>query len=53
VARHFNTKVDDLLKLNHLKLEDHLLIGRKIMVPVNKTENGEDSGAEADKTDEN
>jgi N-acetylmuramoyl-L-alanine amidase len=53
VARRFNTKVDDLLKLNHLKLEDHLLIGRKIMVPVNKTENGEDNGAEADKTDEN
>jgi N-acetylmuramoyl-L-alanine amidase len=53
VARRFNTKVDDLLKLNHMELEDHLLIGRKITVPANKAEKEEDSGAPSDKTDEN
>jgi LysM repeat protein len=39
VAKHFNTKVALLLKLNKLKLEDPLFVGRKIMVPANKTEN--------------
>jgi N-acetylmuramoyl-L-alanine amidase len=37
VAGQFNTKVAVLLKLNNLKLEDPLFVGRKIMVPVNKT----------------
>jgi N-acetylmuramoyl-L-alanine amidase len=41
VAGHCNTKVALLLKLNNLKLEDPLFAGRKIMVPVNKTENEE------------
>jgi N-acetylmuramoyl-L-alanine amidase len=41
VAGHFNTKVAVLLKLNNLKLEDQLFVGRKIMVPVNKTGNEE------------
>ena len=39
VAGHFNTKVAVLLKLNNLKLEDPLFIGRKIMVPACKTKN--------------
>jgi N-acetylmuramoyl-L-alanine amidase len=39
VAKHFNTKVALLLKLNKLKLEDPLFVGRKIMVPARKTEN--------------
>jgi N-acetylmuramoyl-L-alanine amidase len=39
VAKHFNTKVALLLKLNKLKLKDPLFAGRKIMVPANKTEN--------------
>jgi N-acetylmuramoyl-L-alanine amidase len=34
VAKHFNTKVAVLLKLNHFKLEDPLCVGRKIMVPA-------------------
>lgn len=37
VARHFNTKVAVLLKLNNLKLQDQLFVGRKILVPTNKT----------------
>lgn len=37
VAQHFNTKVAVLLKLNNLKLQDQLVVGRKILVPVNKT----------------
>ena len=41
VAGHFNTKVAVLLKLNNLKLKDPLFVGRKIMVPVNKTGNEE------------
>jgi N-acetylmuramoyl-L-alanine amidase len=41
VAGHCNTNVAVLLKLNNLKLEDPLFAGRKIMVPVNKTENEE------------
>ena len=41
VAGHFNTKIAVLLKLNNLKLEDPLFVGRKIMVPVNKTGNEE------------
>jgi len=53
IARRFNTETKTLLKLNDLKLEDHLLIGRKIIVPVNNTENEENSGAEAAKTNEN
>ena len=36
VAGHFNTKVAALLKLNNLKLEDTLFVGRKIIVPGNK-----------------
>ena len=39
MAKHFNTKVAHLLKLNKLKLGDTLFVGRKIMVPVGKTEN--------------
>jgi N-acetylmuramoyl-L-alanine amidase len=41
VGGRFNTKVAALLKLNNLKLEDPLFAGRKIVVPVNKTENEE------------
>ena len=47
VAEHFNTKVAVLLKLNNLKLEDQLLVGRKIMVPVNKTRNEENTSVAA------
>jgi N-acetylmuramoyl-L-alanine amidase len=47
VAGRFNTKVAVLLKLNNLKLEDPLFAGRKIMVPVNKTENEEKTGVAA------
>jgi N-acetylmuramoyl-L-alanine amidase len=43
VAGRFNTKVAVLLKLNNLKLEDPLFVGRKIMVPSNKTENDENT----------
>ncbi len=41
VARHFNTKVAILLKLNNLKLKDQLFVGRKILVPANKTGDNE------------
>jgi N-acetylmuramoyl-L-alanine amidase len=41
VARHFNTKVAVLLKLNNLKLKDQLFVGRKILVSVNKTGDNE------------
>jgi N-acetylmuramoyl-L-alanine amidase len=44
VAKHFNTKVAALLKLNDLKLEDPLFVGRKIKVPANKIENEENAG---------
>jgi N-acetylmuramoyl-L-alanine amidase len=47
VAGHFNTKVAVLLKLNNLKLEDQLFVGRKIMVPVNKTGNEESTSVAA------
>ena len=47
VAGHFNTKVAVLLKLNNLKLEDQLFVGRKIMVPVNKTGNEENTSVAA------
>ncbi len=43
VAERFNTKVAVLLKLNHLKLEDPLFTGRKIMVPANPSPNDEDA----------
>lgn len=41
VAGYFNTKVAVLLKLNNLKLKDHLFVGRKILVPANKTGDNE------------
>jgi N-acetylmuramoyl-L-alanine amidase len=41
VARHFNTKVAVLLNLNNLKLRDQLFVGRKILVPANKTGDNE------------
>jgi N-acetylmuramoyl-L-alanine amidase len=47
VAGRFNTKVAVLLKLNNLKLEDPLFVGRKIMVPVNKTKNEEKTSGTA------
>ena len=47
MAEHFNTKVALLLKLNNLKLEDPLFVGRKIMVPANKTENEENTNVAA------
>jgi len=47
VAGRFNTKVAVLLKLNNLKLEDQLFVGRKIMVPVNKTGNEENTSVAA------
>jgi len=37
VARLFKTKVAVLLNLNNLKLKDQLVIGRKILVPTNRT----------------
>jgi N-acetylmuramoyl-L-alanine amidase len=52
VAGHFNTKVALLLKLNNLQLEDPLFVGRKILVPVNKTGNeGNTSAAALDPQD--
>ncbi len=47
VAGHFNAKVAVLLKLNNMKLEDPLFIGRKIMVPTSKTKNEENTGVAA------
>jgi N-acetylmuramoyl-L-alanine amidase len=47
VAGRFSTKVAVLLKLNNLKLEDPLFVGRKIMVPANKTENEEKTSGAA------
>jgi LysM repeat protein len=47
VAGRFNTKVAVLLKLNNLKLEDPLFAGRKIMLPVNKTGNEENTSVAA------
>ena len=44
VAKHFNTKVAVLLKLNNLKLEDPLFAGRKIKVSATETENEENAG---------
>lgn len=44
VAKQFNTKVSVLLKLNNLKLEDPLFVGRKIKVSAVKTDNKEDAG---------
>jgi LysM repeat protein len=41
VAQHCNTKVAVLLKLNNLKLKDQLFVGRKILVPANKTGDNE------------
>jgi LysM repeat protein len=41
VAGYFNTKVAVLLKLNNLKLKDQLFVGRKILVPANKTGDNE------------
>ena len=34
VARHFDTKVATILKLNKMKLNEALIIGRKILVPA-------------------
>ena len=36
IAQLFNTKVAVLLKLNNQKIDDTLLVGQKILVPVNK-----------------
>lgn len=36
IAKRFNTKVNVLLKLNDMKLEDNILIGQEILVPANK-----------------
>ncbi|PKN06123.1 MAG: hypothetical protein CVU72_06090, partial [Deltaproteobacteria bacterium HGW-Deltaproteobacteria-7] len=47
VARNYNTKVAVLLGLNKLKLEDPLFVGRKIMVPANKTDHEENTGVAA------
>ncbi len=41
VAKHFNTKIAALLELNHLKLEDPIFVGRKILVPANDAANEE------------
>jgi len=41
IASRFNTKVNVLLKLNDMKLEDTLLIGQEIFVPVDKAEDQE------------
>ena len=34
VARHFDTKVATILKLNKMKLKENLIVGRKILVPA-------------------
>jgi N-acetylmuramoyl-L-alanine amidase len=34
VARHFDTKVATILKLNKMKLNESLIVGRKILVPA-------------------
>jgi len=39
VARHFNTKTVTLLKLNKMKKNDTLIVGRKILVPAKLAEN--------------
>jgi len=38
VARHFNTKPDTLLKINKMKKNDTLIVGRKILVPAKLAE---------------
>jgi N-acetylmuramoyl-L-alanine amidase len=38
VARHFNIKTATLLKLNKMKKNDTLIVGRKILVPENSVE---------------
>jgi len=52
VARRYNIKVDDLLKLNHLKLDDPVLIGQKIKIPAGKTGNEESGSAQPEETDD-
>jgi len=37
VAKKFNTRIDVLLKLNNMKLEDTIFVGQDIMVPADET----------------
>lgn len=51
IARLFNTKVSVLLKLNNRKIDDSLVAGHKILVPVNQTirEGAKEVGASEEK----
>ena len=42
VARNFDTKVATILKLNKMKLNDSLIIGRKILVPAISAEKNQE-----------
>jgi N-acetylmuramoyl-L-alanine amidase len=46
IASRFNTKVNILLKLNDMKLEDTLLIGQEIFVPADKSDSQDQDGDE-------
>jgi N-acetylmuramoyl-L-alanine amidase len=43
IARNFHTEIGALLKLNNMKLADTVLIGQKVIVPADKTDDIEES----------
>ena len=49
LAGRFNTKVETLLRLNNLKLEDPLFVNQKILVPADKKSSEEKNVATAER----